>query len=271
MDTCVVQRQMNDSLVLRRAGVAWCTVAVAGQAIFAAYVAGFYGPPAFRGDLAAWSKAMPHGYVRGDWVGNTAVGLHLLWAFAILATGAIQLIPAIRRRWPILHRWSGRVYVTAAIGASLAGIYMVLTRGTVGGTAQHVSILINGLLILLCAGIAWRHARARRFTDHRRWALRLFLVAGGVWFFRIGLMLWLIIHRAPVGFDPETFTGPFLTFLAFAQFLVPLAVLELYFWAERSPKAVHRFATAAALGVCMIGTLAGTAAATVGMWMPRLR
>ena len=35
----------------------------------------------------------------------------------------------------------------------------------------------------------------------------------GVWFFWLGLLLWLMIHQQPVGFDPKTFTGPFLTFL----------------------------------------------------------
>ncbi|QXP44925.1 hypothetical protein FM038_25960 [Shewanella eurypsychrophilus] len=66
------------------------------------------------------------------------------------------------------------------------------------------------------------------------WAIRLFIVMGGVWFFRIGLMLWLMIHQAPVGFDPKTFEGPFLSFLGFAQYLIPLAVAQLYFAASDS-------------------------------------
>jgi hypothetical protein len=44
-----------------------------------------------------------------------------------------------------------------------------------------------------------------------------------VWFFRLGLTLWLLVHQAPVGFDPKTFSGPFLIVLTLAQSLVPAA------------------------------------------------
>jgi hypothetical protein len=134
---------------------------------------------------------------------------------------------------------------------------------------QHLSISLNALVIMGCAVMALRYARARRFAEHRRWALRLFLVSGGVWFFRVGLMLWLIIHRAPVGFDPKTFQGPFLTFLGLAQFLLPLAVLELYLRAERSSP-LGRLAMAGGLVVLTLAMGAGIGAATVGMWLPRL-
>jgi hypothetical protein len=37
------------------------------------------------------------------------------------------------------------------------------------------------------------------------------MVLSGVWFFRLGMFLWLAINRGPAGFEPDTFTGPFLT------------------------------------------------------------
>ncbi|MBY0504104.1 MAG: DUF2306 domain-containing protein [Bryobacteraceae bacterium] len=242
-----------------------------GQLIFSLYVVVLYAPLTLSGKLEGWNRVLPHGYVPGDAAGNAAVGLHLLWALLVLVTGCVQLIPWIRRRWPVLHRWSGRVYVVSALGASVAGLIMVWTRGTVGGMVQHVSISINAVLIILCAIMAWRHARARRFAEHRGWALRLFLVASGVWFFRVGLMLWLVIHRAPVGFDPKTFTGPFLTFLTFAQYLLPLACLEIYLRAQRGGSTVVRYGVAGALTVLTILTASGIAAATLGMWLPRVR
>ena len=36
-------------------------------------------------------------------------------------------------------------------------------------------------------------ARSRRITEHRRWALRLFMAASAVWFFRVGLMGWTML------------------------------------------------------------------------------
>ena len=256
--------------LLRIAVSGWCTVAVIGQLLFAAYVAGFFGRVALSGDLAGWNEVLPHGHVAGDTAGNLVVGLHLLFAIVIILGGAVQLMPVVRRRAPALHRWNGRLYLFAAMVMSVGGLVMVWTRGTVGDLSQHISISINAVLILACAGMALRFALARRIDRHRRWALRLFLVVSGVWFFRVGLMFWVLVHRGPVGFDPATFTGPFLTALAFSQYLVPLAVLELYFLAQRSRASAVRVAMAALLALLTLVTATGIAAAVMVMWLPRL-
>lgn len=255
---------------LRAAAALWVGVAVCGQLLFALYVAGFYGRAALGGQYEIWNKVLPHGYVAGDTAGNLVVAAHLAFAVAILVGGAVQLMPFVRRRWPRVHRWNGRVYLFVAVVMSVGGLFMVWTRGAVGDLSQHIAISINALLILGCAGMALRHALARRIDAHRRWALRLFLVVGGVWFFRIGLMFWIVVNQGPAGFDPKTFTGPFLTFLAFAQYVVPLAVLELYLRTQRHGSTAMRFATAALLVTLTLATLAGVAAAAALMWLPRL-
>ena len=101
-------------------------------------------------------------------------------------------------------------------------------------------------------------------------ALRLFLAVSGVWFFRVGLMFWLIANRGPAGFDPQTFSGPFLTFLAFAQYLLPLALLELYLRAQQSRRGLTKLATAALLALATLAMAAGIAGAALVMWLPRL-
>jgi len=252
------------------AAAAWCSVAVCGQLIFAAYVLGFYGRAALQGRPQDWNRVLPQGYVPGATLTNALLALHLLFTVVVVLGGALQLLPQLRRRAPVFHRWNGRVYVVSAMLLALGGIVMVLTRGTVGGTAQHAAVVINGVLVLLCAGQAWRLARARRFEQHRRWALRLFIVVSGVWFFRIGLMAWVVLNQGPVGFDPQTFRGPFLTFLSFAQYGLPLAVLELYFRAEQQPGAPARLAMAAGLATLTLLTALGIACASVIMWLPRL-
>ncbi len=256
--------------VLRVAGGVCLSVAVLGQLLFALYVAGFYGRAAVQGRFEDWNQVLPQGYVAGDGMGNWIVGLHLLFAAVILGSGALQLLPALRRLAPAVHRWNGRLYLMSAALMSAGGLVMVWTRGAVGDLSQHIAISLNALVILACAGQALRHARARRFDSHRRWALRLFLAVGGVWFFRIGLMFWIVVNQGPVGFDPDTFAGPFLTFLAFAQYLLPLTVLELYFRAQRSGPPSARIALAAGLGVLTLMLMAAIGAASVLMWLPRL-
>lgn len=241
-----------------------------GQLVFALYVALYYGGALARGDVAHWNRVLPHGYVAGDPAGNALVGAHLFCAVLLMFGGALQLVPRLRRAAPALHRWNGRVFVSAAMLASIAGLLMMATRGAIGGPAQQVALALNALVILACGGMAWRHARARRFDAHRRWALRLFLAVGGVWFFRLGLMLWIAIHRGPVGFDPESFTGPFLSVLSFAQFLLPLAVLELYFRAQSHGGPRAHWAMAALLLASSIALVCGIGAATAMLWLPRL-
>lgn len=237
----------------------WYVVAAAGMLVFAAYIAISYGRAALGGTPGE-SRI-----VAGDGLGNAMLGVHLLFAGLLTAIGVLQVIPALRRRAPALHRNLGRVFMTGAVLASLTGFYLVWVRGTVGGPVMQLATSLNGVLIIAFAWMAWRSARERRFADHRRWALRLFIAASGVWFFRVGLMAWLMVWQAPVGFDPKTFTGPFVYTLSFAQFLLPLAVLELYLRARE-----RNLPLAIALVVLSLVTALGIFGATMGLWGPRL-
>jgi len=256
---------------LRAAVRLWFVVAVSGQLMLAAYVAWFYGSTALQGQVEAWNRVLSRGYIRGDAIGNLAVIVHLLAAVILIVGGAIQFVPQMRERVPALHRWTGRVYLLAAVSTSLAGLYMTWIRGTRGDVTQHVGGSLNAILIILCAVLAVRSALARRFAAHRRWVLRLFMVVSGAWFYRVGLFFWLLLNRGPVGFDLRTFQGPALTFLSFANSLVPLAVLELYLRAQSRAAAPGRLAMAVALFVLTIAMGIGIVGATVGMWLPIIR
>lgn len=252
------------------AATAWCTVAVAGQLVFTAYVLRFYGGAAVAGEPQRWNKVLPHGWVPGDTAANLLTGLHLLFTVLIIASAVVQLLPVVRRRAPGVHRWNGRFYVVSALLMACSGLLMAWTRKTVGDWPQHLAISLNGVLIIAFALMAWRLAVARRFEQHRRWALRLFLAVSGVWFFRIGLMAWIVLNRGPAGFDPKTFTGPFLSVLGFAQYLVPLAVLEAYFRTREKAGVRSRLVMAAGLGGLTLLTALGIGAATMIMWLPRM-
>ncbi|MEP6882697.1 MAG: DUF2306 domain-containing protein [Dokdonella sp.] len=255
---------------LAKAASSWFVVAVLGQWLFVTYVIGFYFRAIWNGQIETWNKVLPHGYVPGDTVGNLVVAVHLAFAVFIIVGGSLQVMTGIRRRFPRFHRINGRIYLASSFVMSVGGLIMVWTRGTVGGPAQAVAISINALLIMACAIMTVRHAMGRRFDVHRQWALRLFLVVSGVWFFRIGLMFWIAVNQGPVGFDPHTFRGPTLVVLAFGQYLVPLAILELYFHAQRSRSSIFRASMAASLFVLTLATAGGIVAAFLFMWLPRL-
>lgn len=255
---------------LRAAAVGWYGAAMAGQLLFAVYIVGFFWRAAARGRPDAWNKVLTGGYVPGDTVGNLVLASHLLFAVAVTVGGLLQLVPRIRQSHPRFHRVNGRVFLLSAVIAGGGGLVMVWTRKTGGDLSQHLGISLMALLILGCAGMTWRHARSRRFDLHRRWALRLFFVVSGGWFFRVGLMLWIVANHGPVGFDPKTFTGPFLTFLSFADYLVPLAILELYFLAQARRDPRGQLAMAAGLGSVTLAMAVGIVAASMLLWLPNL-
>src|SRR6202158_5486823 len=202
----------------------WFVVVVVGQLVFAFAVASFYGLTALRGDFHGWSKFITHGYVPGDRMGNFAIVMHVTSAVIVMLAGATQLIPQVRNRFPAFHRWNGRIYMLTACALGMAGLYMTWIRGSIGDLSQRIGGSLGAVLIWLCAAMALRYAMARDFKTHRRWALRLFLVASAAWFYRIAFFLSLLLFKGPFGFDPVTFTGPFPTIMSFAQYLFPLEI-----------------------------------------------
>ena len=190
---------------LKAAARFWFVLIVVGQFAFAFTVASFYGLTAARGNVHAWSKVLAHGIIPGDQMGNFALTTHLISAVIIILAGTLQLIPQIRNRFPVFHRWNGRLYIVTAFTVSLAGFYLMWARGTVGDLSQHLGTSLMAVLIMFCAVMALRYAMARDFATHRRWALRLYLVVSASLFIRAGLFLSLLLFKGPFGFDPNCF------------------------------------------------------------------
>jgi hypothetical protein len=246
----------------------FCYLAIAaGQLLFLTFILLFYYPATLTGNFAAWNdKPLIMGHVAGDTVGNLFFAVHVLMAAVITFGGLAQLVPAIRSRWPKLHRWNGRLYMVSALTLAVGGLWMTWARGTWLNLTGGVGITLDALLILAFAVLAWRAARGHRLAGHRRWAIRLFAVASAVWFMRVGYMAWgIATGGAGIG---KAMDGPFDIFLAFANSLLPLAVAELYLraGARGTPLARNTVAALLALGGLLI--LAGSAGAWMVMWGP---
>lgn len=207
---------------LDAAAAFWFAVMVIGQWIFVYYIAAFYGGATFSGDFAAWNEhPFVKGHVPGDTIGNLSFASHVMLAIIITFGGTLQLLPWIRARAAWLHRWNGRLFLTLSIIVSLAGFYMVWLREGATGGVQDLSISLNGALILLFSGLAWRAGAARDITSHRRWALRALMAVNGVFFLRLIFSGWVLLTQS------EPSLVAFYIF-EFASFLLPLAILELY-------------------------------------------
>jgi uncharacterized membrane protein len=267
----VFRMHVSSERALRTAAGLWFTVAFLGQMVFATSTALFYGMTALRGDMVVWNKRLGHGYAAGDPIGNAALIIHLVSAVLIIFSGAIQFVPAIRRRAPMFHRWNGRVYIFTAFSLAAAGLFLLISRGTGTTLLQEIGTGLLAVLVMLCAAQALRYALKRNFATHRRWAWRLYLVVSSALFLRSGIALTAMIAAGTGAFDLTALKGWVLTLMTFGQYIVPLAVLELYFWTQLRGGRAARFALAAGLVAIALTTGAGVAAASVGIFVPSIR
>lgn len=256
--------------MLRWSGVSWFVVAAIGQAAFIGFILAFYGVRTVRGNLAAWNdKPLIDGYIAGDDTGNLVFAAHVLLASVVTLAGLMQLIPALRQALPRLHRWTGRTFIVIGVFMALSGAWLTLVRGTSLSAVSSAAILLDGVLILIFAGMAWRHAIRRRFDQHRLWAMRTFMVVSGVWFLRVGIMGWVLVNQGPVGMT-DSLSGPADVVLTFGSYLIPLALLELYFAAGRSANGILKTFTAIVVLAAAAFTAIGVFGTVAIMWGPYL-
>lgn len=261
---------LNMGAALAWTGRLWFVVALVGQTAFIGFILAFYGVRTATGDFAGWNdKPLIDGYIPGDSAGNIVFAAHVLLAAVVTLCGLMQLVPGLRRRWPRLHRWTGRVFLAMAIFMALSGVWLSVVRGTRLSEISAVAILVNAMLILIFASLAWRQAVKRRFERHRIWAMRAFMVVSGVWFLRIGLMGWVVVNRAPAGMTDDM-SGPADIILTFGSYLIPLAILELYVAAGKSANSALKASAAALVLAAAAFTAIGVFGTVTLMWAPYL-
>ena len=159
---------------------------------------------------------------------------HIFLGSVALLAGCLQVWPWLRRSRPVIHRVSGRIYVAAALTASIC--VMIISPMGLHGANQRVA---NTMLALLWFGTTlagFRAIRQRRFADHRRWMLRSVALAFSIVAFRF----WMLVIFAV--FVPETFTGGEVDLAALDQaigltswvsWVVNLLIVE--WWLHRRP------------------------------------
>lgn len=259
--------QSRRALLAARCG--WFVPTLVGQWLFVAFIVGYFYTRTLAGDFAAWNeKPLIDGYIEGDSLGNMAFALHVLLAAIMTGCGTLQLLPKLRSALPRLHRVSGRLFLFTAVILAAGGIGQVWLRGTYLSLVAAVAITLDGLLIIAFSAMTIFTAVRRDFGSHRRWALRTFMVANGVWMLRVGYMF-MVLVAGGAGMT-KRMDGPFDTFWVFGCYLAPLVILEAYLRVEREALPWARFAVAAVVagaGLCVCLGLGGTVAF---MWLPYL-
>jgi len=89
-----------------------------------------------------------------------------------LLLGPLQFRPGLRRRRPVVHRWTGRVYVVGRLVGGASGL--VLAAGTSAGALAQTGFSAVSVLWIYVTAQGWSTARAGRFPEHRRWMILSF-------------------------------------------------------------------------------------------------
>jgi hypothetical protein len=175
---------------------------------------------------------------------------------------------SLRSRYPAVHRWIGRVYVTAAFLAGVGGLTFIVAKGTIGGATMDVGFGIYGVLTAAAAIETYRHARVRRLDIHRAWAMRLFALAIGSWRYRMEYGFWLL--AGGVG-HVNDFSGPFDKFMAFFFYVPNLFVAEALIRSRRtSMSTTAQWTASVAFNGATLFLLLGTYFFTKFYWGPAI-
>ena len=237
--------------------------AVAGLLAFGAYIV-LRAAGATHRNFDQWRAlvaglAMP---TAQDWVANLGIGLHFVMGTVLVLAWPILLSARIRARHRAVHRWTGRIYVTAGVLAGAGGMSFILTHGAYTPAAS-VAFAIWGAVMMLSAVMAYVHARAKRFDLHRAWAIRLFAMVLGSWVFDLEIRAWKDLTGG-LGMGAGNTSGPFDYAILYLFFVPNLLVAEGFIRNQHKRIAAHRvLGWLAAGGLAVVGLIFAYAAIMV--------
>ena len=256
-----VQHQTLNSIakkVLSYSSIFWFVVMLLGQWFFFYYIMSFYGFSVINDNMEIWNRWEPMGstpYHANDFVGNFAFAAHAIGAGIVAFGGALQLLPQVRNRFPKFHKMNGYVFLLTVLGLAISGLYLVWIRDTNPIKLSGIGTTINGTLILIFAFFTVKTAIKKDIKNHRKWALQLFLVSNAQWILRIGVFGYLVSGSA-LGLEPS-FKDAFFPMWTFGCFVIPLAMLHLYFYAQSHNKSGIKLITGSLLIVLTLLMLIG--------------
>lgn len=243
---------------LKYTSVFWFVTVLIGQWFFFYYIMSFYGFSVINDNMQIWNRWEPMGstpYHAGDFSGNLAFAAHAIGAGIVAFGGALQLIPKVRNKYPRFHKINGYVFLSTVLCLAISGFYLVWIRDTKPLTLSGVGTTINGFLIIAFAYFTVRYAINKKIANHREWALRLFLVSNAQWILRVGVFSYMV-SGSILGMNPA-FGDVFFPLWTFGCFVMPLAMLQLYFYAKRKTSTRLKFVASGVLCVLTLFMIIG--------------
>jgi uncharacterized membrane protein len=107
---------------------------------------------------------------------------------------------AFRNKYPLLHRWMGRIYLLSVLIGGIAGLYLAVTA--LGALPTRIGFSMLGALWLTTGVMAYLRIRKGDVQMHRVWMIRNYALT----FSAVMLRLWLPLFFM-LGYEfPEAYT-----------------------------------------------------------------
>lgn len=111
--------------------------------------------------------------------------VHAFSSGIALIIGLFQFLQGLRDRRPTLHRWMGRIYLTAILIGGLSAF--VIAPGLISGLVGEIGLMSLAALWLWTGFMAYINIRAGNVEAHRNWMTRNYALT----FAGVTLRLWL--------------------------------------------------------------------------------
>ncbi len=161
---------------------------------------------------------------------------HLITGLIIFTLGPLQFMPSIRRKSISLHRWSGRIWLSAGSLAAISGGFIGIFQPFMGvdgqGFNESMATTFFAFYTLFCLAKAYSTIRARNVRAHREWMIRSWALMLAIATERI--MLAILMATTDIGV-PVLFGTTF-----WMAGLVNIAASEIWINLTRTPGSGHR-------------------------------
>lgn len=156
---------------------------------------------------------------------------HIVFGMIALLIGPLQFFASFRKRYPHIHRMTGRIYLLSILLGATCAIILAINHNII---VQKRVVFGTGLLglaaaWLLTSGMAFWAIKNRNFAQHREWMVRSYVVTCGFTFYRI----FFTVAKSYISFENIDYVKEFSGILAWSCWSLPLMVTEAILQAKK--------------------------------------
>jgi hypothetical protein len=147
---------------------------------------------------------------------------HVLAGVAFGIIGPVQFVRALRHRFGMLHRVSGRIFVLSGMILGFSSLALLAQVTSVRTPIADIARGLFGLALLIALAMAMAAIRHRNFIRHRAWAIRAYAIGMGLGTVSLVFFpIYIITGQPPSGLASDIlFVGSWTLNIAFAEVVI---------------------------------------------------